>query len=184
MYLQEILESWRNTRAEQWQPVSGISVIGLSLFIGIIFWQHYLSPDQWVFLLDSANLAIHEAGHPMLGVFSNRLMVYGGTVFQLMFPLVFAFHFWRLRHSSGWAFSLGWLGESLLNVGRYMSDARSQILPLVGGGEHDWTEIFSRWGLLAWDTRVGGATRFIGLCILFYALFWLWRRWRVGNAGV
>jgi hypothetical protein len=63
-----------------------------------------------------------------------------------------------------------------MNIGRYMADARAQVLPLVGGGEHDWTEIFSRWGVLPLDTRIGGFTRFLGLVLMAYALIWLWRR--------
>ena len=40
----------------------------------------------WVPILDSANLAFHEAGHPIFGLFSSRLMVYGGTLMQLLLP--------------------------------------------------------------------------------------------------
>ncbi len=180
MNLQEITESLRASSAKAWQPVSGIGLLGLAIAAVFIVWQQYFTEGQWVFLLDSANLAIHEAGHPIVNVFSNRLMVYGGTIFQLMFPVAFAIHFWRLRQSLSWAVSLLWLGENLLNVGRYMADARAHVLPLVGGGEHDWTEIFLRWGVLASDTRIGGFTRFIGFCLMLYALLWVWRRWR-GN---
>ena len=39
--------------------------------------------NRWVPILDSANLAFHEAGHPLVGILSSRLAVYGGTLFQL-----------------------------------------------------------------------------------------------------
>lgn len=39
----------------------------------------------------------------------------------------------------GLAMAWVWLGENLLNIARYLGDARAQVLPLVGGGEHDWT---------------------------------------------
>ena len=61
-------------------------------------------------------------------------------------------------HLFGIAASLVWLGENLFNVARYMADARAQELPLVGNGDHDWTEIFSRWNVLPLDERIAGFT--------------------------
>lgn len=158
-----------------------MAVIGVCLLLGLILWQHYLTPNQWVFLLDNANLAIHEAGHPLVGIFSRRLEVYGGTLFQLLFPLMFAVYFWRQRQSTAWAVTLVWFGENLLNVGRYMADARAHKLPLVGGGHHDWMEIFGRWGVLTLDTTIAGVIRFIGLCVMLAAIYWLWRRRRTAR---
>ena len=135
----------------------------------------------WVPLLDSANLAFHEAGHPIVGLFSNRLSVYGGTLFQLAFPVAAAWDFRRRGQAAGVAACGVWLGENLLNVARYMADARAQALPLVGGGDHDWTEIFSRWGLLAADTRVAGLTRVVAVAVMGYACLWLYREWRRGR---
>lgn len=135
----------------------------------------------WVPLLDSANLAFHEAGHPIVGLLSNRLAVYGGTIFQLAFPVAAAWDFRRRGHAAGFAACGVWLGENLLNVARYMADARAQALPLVGGGDHDWTEIFSRWGLLAADTRVAGLTRVVAVAVMAFAILWLHRRWRDGR---
>ncbi|SEQ05940.1 hypothetical protein SAMN04244573_00911 [Azotobacter beijerinckii] len=178
MSLEKTLESWSETASADWRPVTGAAVIGLALLVGYIVWQHYFTPDRWVFLLDNTNLAIHEAGHPIVGVLVPGWAVYGGTLFQLLFPAMFAGHFWRQRHGLGWSVALVWFGESLLNVGRYMADARAHELPLVGGGDHDWTEIFNRWGVLSGDTGIAGATRLIGLCVMLYALFWLWKRWR------
>lgn len=160
---------------DDWRPVSTGAAIALSLMALWIAWQHFLTADSWVFLLDNANLALHEAGHPMVGLLSSRLGVYGGTIFQLLFPMVFAHYFWRERQAAGWAGSLLWLGENLMNVGRYMKDARAGELPLVGGGDHDWLEIFSRWGMLAQDVRIGNSVKVLGLVLAIHAIWWAWR---------
>lgn len=139
---------------------------------------HWFGESGWVPILDSANLALHEAGHPLTGLLSERLMVYGGTLFQLAFPLAAAWHFRREGNSAGAAAGMVWLGENLLNVARYMADARAQQLPLVGGGDHDWTEIFSRWGMLHLDTRVAGLTHGLGVLIIAAGVIWLYRRWQ------
>jgi hypothetical protein len=147
-------------------------------FAALCLGFHAFSEQGWVPILDSFNLALHEAGHPLVGLFSERLMVYGGTLFQLGFPLAVAWHFHRREHAVGVAVSLVWLGENLLNVARYMADARTQALPLVGGGDHDWTEILSRWGWLAADTRLAGLLRLLATLVIVAACVWLWRRWR------
>ena len=57
-----------------------------------------------------------------------------------------------------------------------MADARAQVLPLVGGGEHDWYHIFSRWGLLDSDTAVASVTHAVGWLGMVGCMLWLWRR--------
>lgn len=161
-----------------WKPVSGLllgTAIGLTLLLMVVHWR---SEDGWIPLLDSANLALHEAGHPLVGIFSERLMVYGGTIFQLAFPVAVAFQFSRQREPAGFVAGLIWLGENLWNVGRYMADARAHVLPLVGGGEHDWTEIFLRWGVLAKDLKIASLTSGLGYLLMLGAIFWLWRRYQ------
>lgn len=167
----------RDGEENEWPATSTGVIVALSVLAAWIWWQHFLTADAWVFLLDSANLALHEAGHPIVGLFSSRLTVYGGTIFQLLFPILFAHHFWRERQTAGWAASLLWLAENLMNVGRYMKDARARELPLVGG-DHDWTEIFSRWGVLAHDVRIGNSMKLLGLALSAYAVWWMWQHRR------
>jgi hypothetical protein len=177
-HIQPAMDSDRDSEENEWPATSTGVVVVLSLLAGWMAWQHFLTDEAWVFLLDSANLALHEAGHPIVGLLSSRLTVYGGTIFQLLFPILFAHHFRRGRQTAGWAASLLWLAENLMNVGRYMKDARAQELPLVGGGDHDWTEIFSRWGLLAHDVRLGNSLKLVGLALSAYAVWWMWQHRR------
>lgn len=165
-------------KEDVWRPVSGLSFGGVLAVTLVILFIHGMSRDGWVPILDSANLALHEAGHPVIGIFSDRLMVYGGTLFQLIFPVTVAIHFSRQKEPTGFVIGLVWLGENLLNVARYMADARAQELPLVGGGEHDWTEIFMRWGVLSKDVKIAGLTRWLAYVLMVGALVWLWRRYK------
>lgn len=161
-----------------WRPLSPAACGGLAVLWALVLLLRWRSGEAWVPVLDSFNLALHEAGHPLVGMFSDRLMVYGGTMFQLAFPLLVWWHFRRRHDAMGAAAGVLWLGENLLNVGRYMSDARAQVLPLFGGGEHDWTEIFLRWGVLAKDVKIGGMTIWLGHLLMLGAVVWLWRRYR------
>ena len=59
-----------------------------------------------------------------------------------------------------------------------MADARTQILPLVGGGCHDWATIFGRWGLMNQDTQIAAAVRMTGWIGMGAACLWMvWRWW-------
>ena len=158
--------------------VSLARLLAVLAFAVVCLGFHWFGEERWVPLLDSANLALHEAGHPLVGIFSARATVYGGTLFQLAFPLAAAVHFHRAGNASGMAAAVVWLGENLFNIAHYMADARTQELPLVGNGDHDWAEIFGRWGVLHLDGRIAGMTRGIGIVLVVGAVVWLYRRWQ------
>lgn len=179
----DILNSpgYHNQNLHADSSVASVSLGGFAVVIAFgvaCLGFHWLSPEGWFPLLDSANLALHEAGHPLVSIFSTRATVYGGTLFQLVFPIAAAWHFHRDTNATGVAASIVWLGENLFNIARYMADARARQLPLVGNGDHDWAEIFSRWGVLQLDGAIAGATRCIGIILIVGAAVWLYRRWR------
>jgi hypothetical protein len=181
--------AWRESIAEvadtPWAPIGGAGAVAAIVFI---LWMLLTAStgNHWVPILDSANLAFHEAGHPLIGIFSSRLMVYGGTIFQLAFPAAAAASFWSRRHTLGFALCCGWTCQNLLNVATYMADARAMLLPLVGGADpataHDWREIFSRWGMLDLDTAWAGVNRLIAWAAGLGTCAWLARRWQDGRA--
>lgn len=150
-----------------------VFVLGAGLFFLLVF----ASESGFVFLIDHANLLFHEAGHPIVGLFSSRLEPYGGTIGQLVFPVVLAGSFWRKDQPLSFAGSVIWFFENWLNIARYMADARAQVLPLVGGGDHDWHTIFSRWHVLADDTRIAAIVKTIGWTGMLAACAWVAWRW-------
>jgi hypothetical protein len=51
---------------------------------GLIGFFH--AKQDWVPILDSANLIFHEAGHPLFELLGNTAGLYGGTLMQLLVP--------------------------------------------------------------------------------------------------
>lgn len=156
-----------------------VAVIGLALWAGVLLACQ--AAWGWVPFLDSANLAFHEAGHPLFGMlFGDTLMVYGGTLMQLLIPAACAFEMRRQEQFNGAYFCVIWLAENLLNVARYMADARAHELPLVGGLDpeyaHDWTHILNNWGALQLDTTLAGIVRVLAVALMGAALLAAW--WR------
>jgi hypothetical protein len=165
-----------------WSQLEPPQVWGAIVAVALLFAVVVFDEDGFVLLLDHANLAFHEAGHLFFGILGSTPGLYGGTLGQLVFPSVAAVSFWRRRQAVGLALSGVWLSENLLNIARYMADARARILPLVGGGEHDWWHIFSRWGLLEHDTAVAAVTRTLGWLGMLVCMLWLWRSYAAQSA--
>ncbi len=152
----------------------------IACFIFAIYCAWFASHSTgWVPILDSANLMFHEAGHPIYGaLFGEKFSVYGGTLGQLSFPIIGGGYFWFRRELGSFVIMLIWFFENFWNIARYMADARAQELPLVGGGEHDWTEIFSRWGVLAKDRQIAHAIRGMAWIGVLTSLAWLVLKYR------
>lgn len=143
----------------------------------------YRGEDSWIPVLDSANLAFHEAGHLVYGVFGEAAGLYGGVLGQLTFPLVAIGAFYFRRDATGLAVGAIWAAQNLFNIARYMADARAQELPLVGGGDHDFARIFSRWGVLHRDVQVAQDTRVIAWLVIGITLAWLAWRYRASTTS-
>jgi hypothetical protein len=171
---------YRTLTSAFWEKLPGhAEIAGLGFVLLCMSWM--MSRYGWVPLLDWVTLTIHEAGHPIVGMlFGQNMMVYGGSLFQVLFPLVFCWHFARQRRASGYCFSIAWEASALHALGRYVADARAQELPLVGNGDriHDWNEILSRWNMLDDDHLLGnvlyGASWLLMLCC--FSMLWNW--WR------
>jgi hypothetical protein len=121
-------------------------------------------------LLDSVDLAIHETGHLVFSPFGEIITALGGTLFQLIVPATFVAYFWRRGDRYAAAFALWWVAQNLWNISVYIADARVQILPLVGGGEHDWTYLLGEAGWLANELDIARAVHAAGVVIYLIAL--------------
>lgn len=158
--------------SSRWPPL--LLTVGAGLLLaGHALWG-------WIPILDSANLAFHEAGHPLFGLLSERLMVYGGTLMQLLIPAACAWEFHRREQPWGFYVSLLWIAENGLNISHYLADARAHRLSLVGGVDpelfHDWTEILSRWGLLNQDTTLAWLVRLGAVALMVWTVKQAWTR--------
>ena len=81
------------------------------------------------------NLVFHEAGHIIFMPFGNFMMTLGGTLGQLLMPVVVMVALiWKNRDSFGASIGLWWLGQSLMDLAPYINDARDLQLMLLGGG--------------------------------------------------
>ena len=140
-------------------------------------WYGFAPPRWYVFSPPLTNLLFHEAGHLIFGLFGSTLGLYGGPLGQLVFPITTAVVFWWQKSLVSASVALLWFFENLNNIAPYVADARSQKLPLVGGGEHDWANILSRWGALEYDSTIATVLIVIAWLGLFSTLAWTTYLW-------
>ena len=133
-----------------------------------------------LYLLHQTNLAFHETGHIIFGIFGRIISILGGSLGQLMILLLVSGHFWYKRDAAGFAFGSFLFFENFLDVAHYMADARALILPLIGGlGPEalDWRNLFMEWGVLRHDTQIASWVNTLGWIGMLWTWLWLIRRW-------
>lgn len=177
-----MFSAWWQTLRDTWeQPWRPLGKVGLGLPFALaasLALLYSLRDDGWVPLLDSLNLAFHEAGHPVFGLFGGEtLTALGGTLMQFLVPLIVVGEAWRRREAAGMALAWIWAAQNFLPTARYLADARVQELPLVGGGDHDWAFLLGEWGLLQQDLRIAAGLRLLGWLLILAACAWTLWRW-------
>ncbi len=154
-----------------WKPVNKIAWL-LCILLAIIFFIHALMDDDGFLILDYINLPLHEAGHVFFSPFGYTMSIIGGTVMQLIIPLIILIYFITRGDAIGATFSGFWFGENFLYISMYMADARSMELPLLGGGEHDWNIIFNKIGILEYDVHIALLMKLTGWFIMVFTIIW------------
>ena len=156
-------------------------------FIVMIFWgivlmsasieSNHVAQSFWHLV----NLPFHEAGHVVFRPFGRIMHSMGGSMGQLLMPLIcFAVFLLKTRDQFAASFSIWWLGENFLDMAPYINDARSLSLPLLGGntgysspyGFHDWEFILKELGLARYDHFLAGCARLTGIFLMLLSFVW------------
>ncbi len=175
---EELKERFRDIASSPWEGTGTGAVATAWIAMALVALVEGLSRESWVPVLDSLNLVFHEAGHPLFGLFGwETLTILGGTLMQVLVPLLVAGAAWGRRQAAGTALAVAWFFQNFHNIARYMADAREQVLPLVGGGEHDWFNLFERWGYLERDTAIARNVHILGWLGMLGSAAWLLWRW-------
>lgn len=149
------------------------------------------SPEAPSAFLHLVNLPFHEAGHVVFRLFGPWMCSLGGSLGQVIMPLVCLFALLlQTRDAWGASVCLWWTGESLLDMAPYIDDARSLSLPLLGGntgedapyGFHDWQFILTEIGCAHWDHALARVAHWGGAALMALGIAWgalvLWRQSR------
>jgi hypothetical protein len=150
-------------------------VLGLAIWT-VQFARTPLDADANESFLHLPDLVFHEAGHVLFSPFGRFMTVLGGSLLQVLIPIVAAFSFVRQAQPFGTAVCAWWAGQNLIDLAPYIADARALRLVLLGGRTgaevegHDWEFILTQLGMTHLDQQIGMASYALGLLIMIGAL--------------
>ena len=152
---------WAEGRWWQWRAV-------VLLFLTWDGVRHLKDPEAGG-LFGGITFGVHELGHLIFAYFGEFMTIAGGSLNQLLIPIGAGLLFYYYRDFFGISGAGFWLASSLMDLARYIGDARSFDLDLLSFGEngvHDWAWLLGRLGLLPYDTRIAAVTRAAGALVL------------------
>lgn len=135
------------------------------------------------------NLPFHEAGHVLFTPFGRFMMILGGSLGQVLMPIICLGTFLvKTRDPFGASVALWWTAESVMDVAPYINDARALDLMLLGGvtgketDGHDWNNLLTILGWLEYDHRLAHLAYNLGILLMLASFAWggiiLWRHHR------
>ena len=130
--------------------------------------------------MHNIDLIFHEAGHILFMPFGRFMSILGGSLFQVMMPLIVMFTF-LIKNHNPFAASVGlwWTGQSLMDLAPYIDDAIDQKLVLLGGrtgadspGNHDWGNILIDLDMLEKHREIASLADSTGAFLIILAIVW------------
>ncbi len=168
------------------------------LIVFIWGWKFIATPMASAYFaetfLHGVNLAFHEAGHVVFGLFGEFIGILGGTLGQILMPLVCLGAFLFYRNPFAASIALWWTAESFMDIAPYVNDARALQIPLVGGNigsdnpdMHDWHHMLRDLGWLKYDHTLALLANRIGIVLMIAAFAWgafvLYRQYKTIHWG-
>ncbi len=162
------------------------------VFIGLVVWGYRFITNTWqtTYVMESfmhnINLPFHEAGHIFFSPFGRFITVLGGSLGQLLMPLICLGAFlYPNRNAFAASVALWWFAESLMDLAPYIGDARAGELPLLGGvtgseveDYHDWEYLLKTLGWLYSDHKIAAGAYMAGRWFMLLAFLWgAWVLW-------
>ncbi|MFL6677541.1 MAG: hypothetical protein ACJ8IK_04310 [Burkholderiaceae bacterium] len=141
-------------------------------------WMDYRDAELMTSFIHGPLLVFHEAGHVLFRLFGEWVAVLGGSLFQVLLPLILSGALlWKNRDPFGASIGLWLAGVSVMDVAPYMYDAWEPRLTLLGGGTgndsfHDWIYLFDSVNQLHHAQRIGAIAHAVGVAIVLLAIAW------------
>ena len=128
---------------------------------------------------------IHEFGHILFRPLGEFMTYLGGSLFQVLLPLIFGGIF-VVKNRDPFAASvmLWWAGVAVMDVAPYVYDAFKPVHVLLTGrtgdnGAHDFIDVLGDLGLLHKAQPIGRGVHAFGFLMMVAALAWgAWIAWQ------
>jgi len=119
---------------------------------------------------------IHEFGHELFRPLGMFMGVAGGTILQVLAPIIFMVAFLKKRDFFAASIMFAWLGDSIMYSAWYCSTADPSqpiiLNPFGKEGLHDFLYLLRALGLLGWTRQVAALMRFTAYASYFISVAW------------
>lgn len=140
----------------------------------------HVAPEIGSSFMHNINLVFHEAGHVIFTPLGRFMQVLGGSLLQVLVPLIVCGAFlWKEQNPFGASVGLWWTGQSLMDVAPYINDARNGQIMLLGGttgaettGYHDWETLLTMMNMMEKDHAIAGFVDGLGVLVMLTAFLW------------
>lgn len=159
--------------------------LNLAIYLIFFLWGwSFILADHYSAELNNSfmhmiNLVFHEAGHVIFRLLGHFMSILGGSLLQLIVPVVFLFSFIQRKDTFAASIMLWWLAQSMMDLVAYIDDAQRQEMWLLGGvqgkdmpGIHDWNNILSQLGLLQYNHVIAILSSWFAISLMFVAFVW------------
>ncbi len=151
-------------------PISRYARLALTLLLAWWGWNLYHHwPDANESITHVIILPIHESGHIIFMAFGDVMHALGGSLFQIIFPLIFAGYFFKQGDKHAATIPLWFAGVSAVDIVAYIKDAPYGEMELIGG-EHDWSFILGEFAWTRHADAIGNAVLHFGGALMVAAL--------------
>lgn len=172
---------------DETQPSDAIFWFKVLVWLGMIVWGiQFMAAsidrnEAGQSVLHLVNLPFHEAGHVLFRPFGEFMTSLGGTLGQLLMPLICCGYFLiKTRDAFAAAVAFWWFAQNFFDIAPYINDARSGTLPLLGGnfghsspyGFHDWEYLLTETGLLQYDHTLAWLSTVTGSLLMLLSIAW------------
>jgi hypothetical protein len=144
------------------------------IFIGALNFRVETNTNPVVGLMYFIEFGVHEMSHIVVMFLPQVLVAAAGSGGEILFTILVIIAALKYKSYLFAIFGSLWFMLACRSVGIYMSDARSQLLPLIGpggdGAKHDWHFVFSQLGWLPQDQIIGGSVVIVGVIVGSVAL--------------
>jgi hypothetical protein len=155
------------------------------VFIVLVWWgcRFIVTPLETNYAGESVlhliNLPFHEAGHLLFAPFGRFMMFLGGSLGQILMPVICLGTFLlKTRDPFGASVCLWWTAENFMDIAPYIDDARVMDLVLLGGvtgketDGHDWNNVLAMLGWLRHDHELAYLSHDVGIVLMILSFVW------------
>jgi hypothetical protein len=149
--------------------------------LAVLTWQYARMPLDATLeagFLHLPDLVFHEAGHVLFSPFGRFMTVLGGSLCQVLVPVICLAAFLRQDNGPGAAICTWWTGQNLIDLAPYIADARRLQLVLLGGYTgaevegHDWEYLLTTLRAMRYDVALGRTAQAAGTLLMIAAVVW------------